>query len=1297
MLKKIISIILVISMLFTTACSNSSTNVDQSVSWLIGEESPEPSIGNKGDMYLNTKTYDIYQKNSNAWRLVGNIQGSSGAKGEIGEDGKTPVFQMDGQRLQWKYEGDVSWSNLFNFDNSTSELSWLVGAKTPDGSYGKVGDMYINTKTYDLYQKSDNSWNLVCNIKNNSSSVSSGEKGDKGEDGKTPVFQMDGQKLQWKYVGEETFNDLIEIINGADGADGSMWFTGNGEPDGSIIAKAGDLYLDKETSGVYKYSGSAWTLETSIKGNDGADGVDGADGADGNDGVDGKTPEFRMNNRMLQWKYTDDEDWIDLIEIGSVEDTSVLKAKPVIFDTDFWTDTDDLSAIRILLWAEQEGMCDIVGVIVDAVNSKSAKAIGRYLDYEGRGDLPVALEKSANDFDGTPCYFDTMINNWNYGLYNSNDDAEDENSGEYYIKLLNNVPDGEKCNIICVGYMTALAGLMNKAEAEESVMDLVKNKVDKIYIMAGKYPNGSENNITRTARSRQAGYDAITKIPESIDVIFLGYEAGVSVKSGNKTGSEIGEFDLLYKAMVAHGNGTNANSSWDPMTTLLAVYDDADAAGYKLVRGTNTVNPTNGANTFTENETGHHYYVTKKYPDGWYVHAIDSILARNAWPHRKTGRVQYVPVQEEFTLTGITIKSTPSKTTYYVGEEFSSSGMVVSASLIGNTSGKTKNENVYSYTTSQTEPFAEAGIKTITISYTLGEVTKTADIDVTVLEPSTFDVTVNTTNGTNTSLTSITQGQKGEVTITPSTGYVLPDSITVENADYTYDRDTGKIEISNPTDNVTISIVCIQLQERTITVNITNGTYTGPSVLTTTATITITPSTGYALPENIVVTEATYTWNANTGVIVLSNPTANVLINVTCPIEIDDSYIAIELNGTENWAFNNDTEPNTYGIYNCYLIDSTIVPKTNELALTGTIPTDAYCSWGSDWKCNDSTSRQAQTKKCFGYHSGDPSLYFRFDSSVATSVATFKEYLSEHPVTLYFLKSGKVAKKYSITNNVTNGSISGDNSIGVCIPASLKLTASAGYVLPESISVTGATYTYSKETGDISLSSPTGAVTITAVCPSAPLVERSITKNVTRGSSSGPDKATGTATITITPTTGCNLPTTIMVVGANYTWDSTTGTINLSNIYADVTITVVCEDPNEDYIAVILDGDENWKFNDTYEPNSNGYYNCYLIDDSVVPNRLTISMNGFGRCADAHCSNTYWVNQTTVVDRSAQNAPCFGYYKETTDTGSGNGNSIYFRFTKDITGYASEVNSIEAFKTYLQANPLTLYFKKAAN
>ena len=73
----------------------------------------------------------------------------------------------------------------------------------------------------------------------------------------------------------------------------------------------------------------------------------------------------------------------------------------------------------------------------------------------------------------------------------------------------------------------------------------------------------------------------------------------------------------------------------------------------------------------------------------------------------------------------------------------------------------------------------------------------------------------------------------------------------------------------------------------TITVTITNGTATGDNhILFDDATVTIAANSTYVLPTEITVTGATYEYNSTTGVVTLSNPTANVTITAECTAEV---------------------------------------------------------------------------------------------------------------------------------------------------------------------------------------------------------------------------------------------------------------------------------------------------------------------------------------------------------------------------------------------------------------------------
>ena len=148
--------------------------------WLTGSSTPAPSSGKNGDFYLHTSNYDIYKKNSGAWEKIGNIKGAAGAKGETGEQGPAGA---DGQDGAPGAKGDPG-------NDGADGATWLFGTSAPS-SQGKNGDFYLNTATFDVYQKSSNTWSKKGNIKG--ASGAKGDKGDKGDTGPAGPAGADGQ------------------------------------------------------------------------------------------------------------------------------------------------------------------------------------------------------------------------------------------------------------------------------------------------------------------------------------------------------------------------------------------------------------------------------------------------------------------------------------------------------------------------------------------------------------------------------------------------------------------------------------------------------------------------------------------------------------------------------------------------------------------------------------------------------------------------------------------------------------------------------------------------------------------------------------------------------------------------------------------------------------------------------------------------------------------------------------------------------------------------------------------------
>lgn len=153
----------------------------------------------------------------------------------------------------------------------------------------------------------------------------------------------------------------------------------------------------------------------------------------------------------------------------------------------------------------------------------------------------------------------------------------------------------------------------------------------------------------------------------------------------------------------------------------------------------------------------------------------------------------------------------------------------------------------------------------------------------------------------------------------------------------------------------------------------------------------------------------------------------------------------------------------------------------------------------------------------------------------------------------------KVLYTYTITTALSHVIADSTNpkTIKENASASLIFTAASGYELPETVTVTGCTYTWEPSTGVLNISNPTSnvAISISAIA----IYQITATLTGCAGASSNPStiKQGGTATLTFTANTGYALPDTITVEGATHTWNKSTGTLTLSDPTGNVAITIV--------------------------------------------------------------------------------------------------------------------------------------------
>lgn len=313
--------------------------------------------------------------------------------------------------------------------------------------------------------------------------------------------------------------------------------------------------------------------------------------------------------------------------MNTEDNTGKRPKRAVILDTDWYTDCDDVVAVRVLARAQRLGMVDVLGISVDAANPYSAASLRAFTQAEGIGEVPIAIDHQSYDYGGEVTYHKRLAASGT-GLP-SNSDCEE--SVAFYRRTLANAPG--QVEIISIGFLQVLADLLKTppdAVSPDSGMELVRKKVRKLWVMGGRFDASGtpkEFNFSCNAKACRAAHDVLELFPAEITL--LGFEVGAHVISGGVLKNT--PDDVLYRALCDHGH-PEGRASWDPMLVLLACIGDEREAGYDTVRGRASVSAETGCNAFERSPDGRHAYVVKRLPDDEYAAQINEMLLPEACP-----------------------------------------------------------------------------------------------------------------------------------------------------------------------------------------------------------------------------------------------------------------------------------------------------------------------------------------------------------------------------------------------------------------------------------------------------------------------------------------------------------------------------------------------------------------------------------------------------------------------------------------------------------------------------------------
>lgn len=293
----------------------------------------------------------------------------------------------------------------------------------------------------------------------------------------------------------------------------------------------------------------------------------------------------------------------------------------VILGTDWGSDCDDVVAVRILSRFAKENKVNLLGIGINEVVEYSVASLKAFLSNEGMDNVPVGIDHSAVNFEDIKfaTYQERLAKNYCPDI--TNKDAPD--AMRLYRQLIANA-DG-KVEIMEIGFLQVLANLLMSGPddiSDKTGLELVKEKVSKIWIMAGNWTKDGEmeHNFCLNSCTRRGGRIVCEICP--VPITFLGFEIGIDVMTGNK----LKEDDLLHRVMLDYGC-TNGRDSWDPMLVLMALTGDEEKAGYTMVQGTASLDEETGKNYFKRDLNGLHKFVVKKYEDSYYIDKINAIIA----------------------------------------------------------------------------------------------------------------------------------------------------------------------------------------------------------------------------------------------------------------------------------------------------------------------------------------------------------------------------------------------------------------------------------------------------------------------------------------------------------------------------------------------------------------------------------------------------------------------------------------------------------------------------------------------
>ena len=312
-------------------------------------------------------------------------------------------------------------------------------------------------------------------------------------------------------------------------------------------------------------------------------------------------------------------------------------SKKLIYDDDCANDSDCVYTLAALHHWIDTGDVNVLAFIADSGSAYSAPIFKIFENYYGHTSIPIGTYTGSNVGSG---YQSTSWTLPTVSQFDPGDTSSNYPSCVTTYRTALASAANNSVNIAETGFLSCISQVMQSSGDSISPLtgaQLLQQKVAGLYVMGGDYPTGNEFNMQGDPTDANYVFTNWTSSNGYPPIYLNGYTPGSYLSIGIPSW-----FTSANPAAYAQGvAGSTNRPGWDALSVFQAIFGTSTFTTSS--NGTNSVNASNGANTWSSSTASGQYYLTLGNPASYYDALIDG--------QSNAGAAWYYPESLSGTLT----------------------------------------------------------------------------------------------------------------------------------------------------------------------------------------------------------------------------------------------------------------------------------------------------------------------------------------------------------------------------------------------------------------------------------------------------------------------------------------------------------------------------------------------------------------------------------------------------------------------------------------------------------------------